>query len=263
MYLQMTAHELSDEDERDHWERLLSTQMEVEFREFVYGQIPIRPDDSVLSVGCGPGFETEAIAERLGEEGTLTGIDVNEATLAAAEERCSDLSQVSFQQGDITDLPVADESHDLAIAKQVFYAVSDVEAALEELARVVKPGGRVAATAVDRRAHITHTPTDRMERADEVYRSRMSERQLGTRLVGLLPEAGLTVEEVLPRAKTQTELNDQVEHGIEVQRGFLEASDAFDDEEVDAWEQELRELAEAGQFLSCSTTFLYIARKSQ
>lgn len=51
----MTAHQRSEEAERDLWERLQSTQTEVEFREFVLEQLPLRPADSILSVGWGRG----------------------------------------------------------------------------------------------------------------------------------------------------------------------------------------------------------------
>lgn len=259
----MSEHTLSDNNERDRWERVLSTRTEETFRDFVFDQVNPGADESVLSVGCGPGFETEALAQYVGEDGSITGVDVNEEVLAAARDRCGGLPQVSFGQGDITDLPVADESYDLAIAKQVLYAVSDIEEALNELFRVVRPTGRVAVTAGDKRTHVKHTSTDRMQRADEIYRANIDHSQLGTRLVGRLPETGFTVEEVVPHAKIQTEIDDQIEQGIGVQRGLLEASDAFDSEEVDAWEQDVRELDEIGQFLSCSTSFLYIARKPE
>lgn len=259
----MAERELSDEERRDLWERILTTRSEAEFRGFVFDQVDPRPDESVLSVGCGPGFETAALAQRLGEEGSVTGIDVNEKVLAAARDRCGDLPQVSFEQGDITDLPVADDSYDLAVAKQVLSEVSDIEAALHELFRVVEPGRRVAVTAGDRRTHVMHTPTDRMQRADEIYRSEMGDRQLGTRLVALLPEAGFTIENIIPRAKIKTEIDGQVERGIELQRGLLESSDTFDDSEIEAWDRDLRTLDEDGQFLSCSTSFLYVARKPE
>jgi ubiquinone/menaquinone biosynthesis C-methylase UbiE len=257
----MTDHQLSDEKEREMWEQVLTTRTEEEFRDFVFDRLALRSDESALSVGCGPGFETAALAQHIGTEGRVTGVDVNEKVLAAAEDRCADLLQVSFKQGDITDLPIPDESYDLAIAKQVLSAVSDVDSALNELFRVVKPSGRVAVTAGDRRTHVKHTLTDRMQRADEIYRSEMNDRQLGTRLISLLPETGFTIEDIGSRAKMQTEINDQVERGIEVQRGFLESGDAFDESEVEAWEQDLRDLDEVDQFLTCSTAFLYIARK--
>lgn len=259
----MTDSHSTDENERERWEKILSTKTEEEFRDFVFDQLDISPAESVLSVGCGPGFETAAIAERIGEEGSVTGIDVDEQVLAAAKDRCGDLPQVSFKQGDITDLPIEDESYDLAVAKQVLYAISDLDTALNELFRVVKPGGRVAVTGGDRRTHVKHTPTNRMQHADEIFRSVLGDRQHGTRLISLLPEAGFTVEDAVPRAKIQTEINDQVEQGIEAQKEILDSSDTFDESEIRAWERDLRELAEKGQFLSCGTAFLYIARKPE
>lgn len=259
----MSERPPSDGDERDRWERILATRTEKAFRDFVFEQVSPRNDESVLSVGCGPGFETAALARYVGEEGEITGIDINEEVLTAARDRCGDLPQMSFEQGDILDLPVADESYDLAIAKQVLYAVSDIEAALAELFRVIAPGGRVAVTAGDRRTHVKHTPTEWMQRADEVYRAEIDHSQLGTRLIGQLPEAGFTVEDVTPHAKVKTEIDDQIEQGISVQRGLLEASEAFDGEAIEAWEQDMRKLNETGQFLSCSTSFLYVARKPE
>lgn len=259
----MTEEELTDGEERELWERILTTAPEENFREFVIEQLSLHPDDSVLSVGCGPGFETAALAQHVTEEGRITGIDLNDEVLAAARDRCGDLPHVAFKQGDITDLPIADESYDLAVAKQVLSEISDVESALNELYRVLKQNARVAVTAGDRRTHVKHTPTGRMQRADEIYRSETAEQQLGTRLVGLLPEAGFSVEDVVPRAKIRTEITDQIERGIEVQRRLLEESETFDDDEIENWEQELRRLDDADQFLSCGTAFLYIARKPE
>lgn len=259
----MTLGELSDAAERDLWEDILSTAPEAAFREFVLEQVPLRADEAVISVGCGPGFETDALAEHVGPAGRITAIDVNSPVVEAAQERSGGLPQVSFAQGDIRTLPVADGAFEVAVAKQVLSEIEEVEAALGELYRVLAPGGRLAVTAGDRRTHVKHTPSELLARADEVYRSAMSERQLGTRLAGLLPEAGFEVETVVPRAKLQTELTDQVERGIVVQRQFLEASDGFDATTVEAWERELRELAAADRFLSCGVAFLYIAEKPE
>lgn len=259
----MGEGEYSLDEERRLWERILSTDTEVAFRDFVIDHLDPQPDESVLSVGCGPGFETTALAERIGDSGCVTGVDVNDAVLDAARECRSAGQQVSFLRGAITDLPVSDDSHDVVVAKQVLSAVSAVEAALTELYRVVEPGGRVAVTAGGGRTHVMHTPTDRLRRADEIYRSERGDRRLGTRLRGLLPEVGFTNVDVLPYAKAKTELDAQVERGIEVQRGFLEASDEFDDGDVEAWERDLEELIEMDQFLSCSTSFVYVGRKPE
>jgi len=257
----MTGDTFSDGEERELWERTLTTPSENRFREFFVDRLNPSPDESVLSVGCGPGFETAALARKVSEGGRITGVDLNGEVLAAARERCGDLPQVWFGREDVTELPVADESYGIVVPKQVLPGVSDVGAGLNELHRVVESNGRVAVTAGDRRTHVTHTPTDRTQRADRLYRSEMGEQQLGTRLVGLLPGAGFEVEDIIPRAKIETGIDDQVERGIELQRELLEAADSFDEAEVEAWERESRELDEAGRFLSCGTALLYVARK--
>ncbi|WP_436926349.1 methyltransferase domain-containing protein [Halosimplex amylolyticum] len=260
----MTNHQLSDEEETEMLEQILSTATAETFRNFVCEEISLQADESVLSVGCGPGFEAAVLAQQVGEGGSVTGIDVNEDVLAAARNRCSNLSQVSFQHGDVTELPVTDESYDLVIAKQVLQFVDDVDSALEELFRVLKPGGRIAVVESARESEVMHSSDpEQMRRANEVYRTVRGDRNFGTQLLSLLPDAGFTVEDVVSRATVQREINEQVERGIEVQRGFLESSDAFDDSEIEAWEQDLRDLDEANQFLFCGITLLYISRKPE
>lgn len=260
----MADRQLSDDEEAEMLEQILTTATAEKFRNFVCEEVPLHPDDEVLSVGCGPGFETAVLAQQVDGEGSVTGIDVNEEVLAAARDRCGKLTQVSFQHGDVTDLPVVDESYDLAIAKQVLQFVDDIDSALDELFRVLKPGGRIAIVEGARESQVMHSSDpERMRRANEVYRAARGDRNFGTRLISLLPDAGFAVEDVVPRAGVRREINDQVERGIEVQRGFLESSDSFADSEIEAWEQDLRDLDEANQFLFCAITLLYIGRKPE
>lgn len=258
----MADHRLSEAAEAEMLEQILTSERARNFRNFVCEELPIEPTDSVLSVGCGPGFETAVLAQHVGDAGDVTGVDVNGEVLAEARDRCGQLSNVSFQRGDVTALPVADDSFDLAIAKQMLQFVDDVDAALAELRRVLEPGGRVAVVEVARESHVLHSSDpERMRRANDVYRSARGDRGLGTQLASLLPAAGFTVEDVVPRVRVRREIDDQIERGIEVQRSFLESSDAFDDAEIDAWERDLRDLDDAGEFLSSATTLLYVGRK--
>ena len=258
----MAGHRLPDEAETEMLEQILTTATAERFRNFVCETVSPGSGESVLSVGCGPGFETAVLAQLVGERGRVTGVDVNEDVLDTARNRCGDLPQSSFAHGDVTALPVQDEQYDFAIAKQVLQFVDDADGALDELYRVLEPGGRVAVVEVARDTHVVHSSDpERTRRANEVYRAERGDRHLGTRLRSSLPEAGFAVEEVLAQARTHTEIDDQVERGIDVQRGFLESSDEFAESEVDAWERDLRDLDAAGQFLSCATTFLYVCRK--
>lgn len=250
------------DDETAMLETILTTPTAQAFRDFVRDGLDLRPGESVLSVGCGPGFEPAAFATDVGDDGRVHGVDVNEDTLETARERCADLPQVSFERGDATDLPVPDDSYDAAVAKQVYQFVPDVAAAVDELARVLEPGGRAVVLEKDLDSRVFHSSDrDRMQRSLETYRNTVRHPHLGSRLPAMLQDAGLVVEDVEPKATVHTEINDRVERGLAVQRDFMADDDAFDEDEIDAWERDLRALDDAGRFLFCGTQFRYRARK--
>jgi ubiquinone/menaquinone biosynthesis C-methylase UbiE len=106
----------------------------------------LRPGLSLLDVGCGPGTITCDLAGRLAP-GTVVGLDAAEAVVAEARagaERTGPAS-VSFETGDLFDLRFDDGTFDVVHAHQVLQHVGDPVAALREMRRVCRPGGRVAA----------------------------------------------------------------------------------------------------------------------
>src|SRR4051794_4767722 len=110
----------------------------------------LRPGLDVLDLGSGPGTITVDFAERVAP-GTVVGIDASAEIVATAsklgEER--GLTNVSFRTGNAYALDLPDNSVDMAHAHQVLQHVADPVAVLQEMKRVVKPGGIVAARDVD------------------------------------------------------------------------------------------------------------------
>jgi SAM-dependent methyltransferase len=95
--------------------------------------------ESVLEVGCGEGELAEQIQRELGVQ--VVAIDQSERMVELARAR-----GVDVRVGDVQDLPFADGSFDVAIAAWMLYHVPDLDLALHELARVLRPGGRLVAT---------------------------------------------------------------------------------------------------------------------
>lgn len=245
-------------------EQIYTTPSAEELRQVVTDQLDLQAGEAVLSVGCGPGFELVALAEAVGERGHVHGIDIDEETLASAEDRCGDLPQVTLERGDATDLPVADESYDVAVAKQVYQFVDDIDAAVSELHRVLCPGGRAAVVAGDVDTQVIHSSDrTRTKRASEAVRDARPTPHLGSRLTSYLDDAGLTVEHIEPKPTLHTEINERVAQGIEARREILEADESFDQSEIEAWEQDLRDLDEAGETFVYESQFVYIARKPE
>jgi SAM-dependent methyltransferase len=101
-----------------------------------------------LDAGCGIGLQIPLLAETVGPDGHVTGLDVRPEFLSLAEdlaERLGLQDQVSLQQGDINALPFDEKTFDwLWSASAAGYPAHQPPRLLRELARVVKPGGRVA-----------------------------------------------------------------------------------------------------------------------
>ena len=100
----------------------------------------ISMSDSVLECACGTGAITEEIAKKAQK---VLATDFAEGMLKRASKKCRKYSNVSFRQEDITDIKSEDESFDKAVAGNVIHLLPEPEKALNELLRVVKPGGKV------------------------------------------------------------------------------------------------------------------------
>lgn len=100
----------------------------------------IDKNDSVLECACGTGAITEEIAKKCRQ---VLATDFAEGMLKRASKKCRKYGNVSFRQEDITDIKCGDESFDKAVAGNVIHLLPEPGKALNELLRVVRPGGKV------------------------------------------------------------------------------------------------------------------------
>jgi arsenite methyltransferase len=103
------------------------------------------PGERVVDVGCGAGIDSLIAAEMVGPEGAVVGVDMTPAMLAKARlgaERAG-YSHVQFHHGLAESLPVDEGWADLVISNGVLNLFPDKYAGLQEMARVLKPGGRL------------------------------------------------------------------------------------------------------------------------
>ena len=110
-------------------------------REAVLQRLNLKSGESVIDVGCGPGFLCESMAAAVGPTGRVVGIDISEDRIEFAASHKSSES-IEYQVGNATALTVETAQFEVAVSAQVIEYVADVDAALRENARGLRPGGR-------------------------------------------------------------------------------------------------------------------------
>lgn len=103
----------------------------------------IPPGGVALDVGSGPGNVTAALARAAGLDGIALGVDISEPMLARAVAAEAG-RQVGFVRADAQQLPFRDDVFDAVTSIAVLQLIPDAEAALAQMVRVLRPGGRLA-----------------------------------------------------------------------------------------------------------------------
>jgi arsenite methyltransferase len=124
----------------------------------------LREGEAVLDLGSGGGIDVLLSARRVGPTGVAYGLDMTEEMLALARRNTADagVGNAHFLKGHIEAIPLPAESVDVVISNCVINLSGDKPAVLAEIARVLKPGGRVGVSDVV--AEDSLSPADRAER---------------------------------------------------------------------------------------------------
>jgi arsenite methyltransferase len=105
----------------------------------------IEPGSVVLDLGCGAGTDLLVAAQMTGSAGHVIGVDMTSAMLERARQSATEmaLDDVDLHEALIEALPLADASVDVVISNGVIDLVPDKDAVLDEIDRVLRPGGRL------------------------------------------------------------------------------------------------------------------------
>ncbi|HEY4097293.1 MAG TPA: methyltransferase domain-containing protein [Baekduia sp.] len=163
----------------------------------------LRPGMRVLDIGCGSGAITRGIAEAVGPDGAVLGIDPHAGLLARAKAAAGDMPQLDYRCTTIGDLGTQDR-FDLVTASRVLQWLADPDEALQDMVRATKVGGLVVVLDYDhtRIAWKPDVPADAHHFYDAFLRWREEagmDNRIAEHLPGMFAEAGLVDVEVSPQ----------------------------------------------------------------
>jgi ubiquinone/menaquinone biosynthesis C-methylase UbiE len=220
--------------------------------------------ESVLDVGSGPGFLAAEIAEAIGSTGSVHGIDVSEPMVELARRHCAQLPRVTFTQADATQLPSGDQSFDAAISTQVLEYVPDVDAALAELHRVLRPAGRVVIVDTDWDSIVWHSSNQsRMDRVLAAWEEHAADPHLPRTLTNRLVGAGFDVQlqKVVPILNPGFDQETYSNRLIDLIVSFVSGRSDIGGGEAQSWADELRNTNGDGQYFFSLNRYLFLAVK--
>ena len=226
--------------------------------------LQLREGERVLDIGSGPGLLAYDMAASVGRDGRVCGIDISEDMLAMSRKRCANQPWTEYQRADATKLPYPDNSFDAAVSTQVYEYVADIPAALAELYRVTRPGGRVVVLDTDYDSLVIHTGDEaRMERVLSAWDEHFVHAGLPRILSGHLRDAGFTIRQrdVIPMFNPEYHDNTYAKRMLGIMASFAVGRKGVSQEEANAWLAEFAELGKQGKFFFSLNRYLFVADK--
>jgi len=191
------------------------------------------------------------LLQRIGPEGSVTGIDPAPAMLAVAAKRAEGHNNVTFHQADAISLPVADNEFDAALSVQVLEYVPGVRAAIAEMHRALQAGGRLVVWDVDR-STVSWRSRDpnRMRRMLGAWDKHLTHVALPQTLAPTLRQAWFRDVEMAAHAFGTIEWDPETYGGAlaDLIAKYAVEQGGMDIDDAEAWKEEQKQLSAAGEF---------------
>ena len=226
-------------------------------------QLNLSPGESVLDIGCGPGYLCESMAEIVGRSGAIVGIDIS-TDLIALCDRQKAYAWISYAIGDATRLNQPDASFNVVVCTQVAEYVPDVDRVLLEAFRALKPGGRTIFVATDWDAVVWHSENpERMASVMRSWEAHCAHPRLPRSMASRLAGAGFHLDgaSVFPILNLRCD-DDNYSKGLaEGIQNFVRNRNDVSAEQLDEWHREFERLSETGTYFFSTNRYIFRASR--
>jgi SAM-dependent methyltransferase len=244
-------------------ETFYKSPMAIERRRRVLSLLDLQAGEAVLDVGAGPGFLSRDLAVQTGSSGRILAIDRSLEMLAHARPRCADQPQVTFLAADAVQIPFSDGTFDAAAAVQVFEYVRELPAALRELHRVLRPGGRAAILDADWGTLVWEADDRaRAARIFDAWEEHLEDPHLPRRLAPMLHDAGFEVAAIEPVASVSTVPSSSIAALARLIAAFVPGRRGVTAEDAGAWLADLALREENSRGFFSLTGHLFLAKRA-
>ena len=224
----------------------------------------LRTGENVLEFGCGGGFYAYEAAQFVGSTGRVCGIDVSEDQISAARERCKEFSHVDFKVANILGTHFSDNEFDAAFGVQVLEYVPDLDQAISEVGRILRPGGRFLVLSTNWSSVVWHSENEeRMKRVLDVWAKHAPYPDLPAILPTRLRANGFQVSQQVPVPIINAVYGDSSfsRWAATMVKSYVANQGVLPRAEVEDWANEFSELEQSGAYWFSSTPIVTEAIK--
>jgi len=252
----------------DRMERMYASAPMAEQRARTRAALALSPGDHGLEIGCGIGFLACEMAREVGATGHIVGLDNSPDMIAAAQKRAEreGLSdRLEFVVGDAKRLDFPSTVFDFVVAVQVYLYVAEIELALADAVRVLKPGGSLTVVDTDWDSCVWLTgDRARHRRVLDARLRELGQPHLAPELPALFRRAGIDLVsvEVHPILNLKYEPESLSAGLIESTPGIV-TKYGIDLAEAEAWANDLRSRTSEGEYFFSFNRYLFFGRRTE
>jgi len=256
---------LYDSEAATRLEQAYATTDMIRQREELRRSLRASAGESILDLGSGPGFLACELADEVGASGRIVGLDISGDMNSIASQRvaaCGLGDRVEIVEGDATALAFGNATFDAAVSMQVMEYLAEPDAALGQLARVLRPGGRVVIIDTDWDSLVWEaTDRGRAARIAAAWNDHVTDPYFPRSLAPRLSAAGFDVEEVriVPILNTAFDAATFSYNIARLVAAYVPGRGGISNDEAAEWLNDLAELQDQGRYFFSINRYLFTA----